>query len=79
MNVFHAVAERTLFALLWAIATWWIVAPRSYVTCIRKVPWLWMSVYPSNTRNWFPLCLRAWGVLLWVGCWGGFLRWYNIR
>jgi hypothetical protein len=71
MNNIHALTKTMFFFLLVGIATWWVVAPRSYVACIRKVSWLWMSTYPLNTRTWFPQYLRAFGLLLWLGFLGG--------
>jgi hypothetical protein len=79
MKNFHAVSEGLVFVLVVVIASWWIVAPSSYVACIRKVPWLWMSTYPLNTRTWFPQYLRAIGLLLLLGFLGGFFHWYLHR
>jgi hypothetical protein len=54
----HSIAERVIAILALGIITWWVVAPKSYVACIRKVPWLWMSAYTLNTKPWFPRYLR---------------------
>ena len=68
----HPIAERLVALLLVGIATWWVVAPKSYVACIRKVPWLWMSTYPMNAKPWFPRYLRALGVFFWALMLAGF-------
>jgi hypothetical protein len=79
MNTIHAVSKGMVSVLLVVIATWWVVAPRNYLACIRKMPWLWMSVYPMNAKSWFPQYLRALGVLLWLGLFGTFLHSYLSR
>jgi hypothetical protein len=79
MNKFHAISKGIVFVLMVVVASWWVVAPRSYVSFIRKVPWLWMSVYPMNAKSWFPQYLRALGLLLWLGFLGTFLHSYLAR
>jgi hypothetical protein len=64
----HSLPERTIALLLVGVVTWWVVAPESYIACIRKVPWLWMDAYPLNTKTWFPRHLR----FFW-------LYWYRTR
>jgi hypothetical protein len=51
MNLVHLVSRGLVPLLVLSVATWWIVAPRSYVACIRKLPTLWMSTYPMNTKT----------------------------
>jgi hypothetical protein len=62
----HSIAEGLVGIVLIGIATWWVVAPNSYVACIRRVPWLWMSVYPMNAKPWFPRYLRLLGLFFWA-------------
>jgi hypothetical protein len=80
--VTHHIAERFVVILLLVISTWWVVAPKNYLACIRRVRWLWMSGYPMTSKSWFfaenltpeakerdrrlPRYLRLWGLLLWV-------------
>jgi len=66
MVVNHYIAERLVALLLVVISIWWVAAPKSYVACIRKVPWLWMSAYPINAKPWFPRYLRLLGLFFWV-------------
>lgn len=66
INVLHVVV----------IATWWVVAPKRYVACIRKVPWLWLSAYPLSTKAWFPTYLRVFGLLLWAVFVLAFFYWH---
>ena len=66
MNFTHTSAGVLISAVLVFVATWWVIAPRSYIACIRKVPLLWSSVYPMNTKSWFPQYLRVIGALLWT-------------
>jgi len=62
----HSIAERVIAILVLGIITWWVVAPKSYIACIRRVPWLWMSTYPLNTKPWFPRYLRLTGLFIWA-------------
>jgi hypothetical protein len=62
----HSTAEGLGALFLVGIATWWVVAPETYVACIRKVPWLWMSTYPMNAKPWFPRYLRVLGLFFWM-------------
>ena len=66
MLTLHSIAARIIAILVVGIVTWWVVAPRSYISCIRRVPWLWMSTYPMNTKAWFPRYLRLLGILIWI-------------
>lgn len=66
MIAVHFIAERVIAVLVLGIITWWVVAPKSYIACIRKVPWLWMSTYPLNTKPWFPRYLRLVGLAIWA-------------
>jgi hypothetical protein len=66
MIVSRSFSEGVGGILVLAVATWWVVSPRSYVACIRKVPWLWISTYPMNSKTWFPKYLRAMGIAFWV-------------
>ncbi len=77
MTATHLV-EKAIALLALGIITWWVVAPKSYITCIRKVPWLWMSTYPMNTKPWFPRYLRLVGLFIWVMMLLG-LYWYRSR
>ena len=71
----HSIAERIISILLLGIISWWVVAPKSYIACIRKVPWLWMSTYPLNTKPWFPRYLRLMGLFIWTVALFGFYCW----
>lgn len=71
----HSIAERVVAILVLGIITWWVVAPKSYVACIRKVPWLWMSTYPLNTKPWFPRYLRLVGLFMWAMALFGLYCW----
>jgi hypothetical protein len=53
MVLSHSIAETLGVLFLIGIATWWVIAPKTYVAYIRKVPWLWMSAYPMNAKAWF--------------------------
>jgi hypothetical protein len=75
MNLIHPVSRVLVSLLLVGIATWWIVAPRSYVACIRRLPMPWMSTYPMNTKTWFTQYLRAFGLMLWMLFLVGFFYW----
>ena len=66
MNLIHLVSRGLVPLLVFSVATWWIVAPRSYVAYIRKLPTLWMSTYPMNTKTWFLQYLRTFGLILWT-------------
>lgn len=79
MNVTHVASKGLAALLIMGIATWWVVAPRSYVACIRKVPLLWTSAYPMSTTTWFPQYLRAFGLLLWVLFLVGVSNWWRVR
>jgi hypothetical protein len=79
MNIAHVASKALAPLLIMGIATWWIVAPTSYVACIRKVPLLWTSAYPMSTKPWFPRYLRAFGILLWVLFLVGIFNWWRVR
>ena len=66
MMAAHSIAERVIALLVLGVITWWVVAPKSYIACIRKVPWLWMSTYPLNNKPWFPRYLRLVGLFMWA-------------
>ena len=50
----HSIAERVIALLVLGVITWWVVAPKSYIACIRKVLWLWMSTYPPTPSRGSP-------------------------
>jgi hypothetical protein len=79
MNVVHVTSRGIASLLIIGIATWWMVAPTSYVACIRKVPLLWTSAYPMSARPWFPRYLRAFGILLWVLFLLGIFNWWRVH
>src|ERR1700722_16176294 len=79
MNIAHVASKALAPLLIMGIATWWTVAPTSYVACIRKVPLLRTSAYPMSTKPWFPRYLRALGILLWVAFLVGIFRWWRVR
>ena len=79
MNVTHVVSKGLVSLLLIGVATWWIVAPRSYAACIRKVPLLWMSAYPMSAKTWFPQYLRAFGLVLLALFLAGFFYWCRVH
>jgi hypothetical protein len=66
MIVSRSFSEGVGATLVLGVATWWVISPQSYVACIGKVSWLWMSTYPMNTTTWFPKYLRAMGIAFWV-------------
>jgi hypothetical protein len=66
MLTVQSISARVIALLVVGIVTWWVVAPKSYISCIRRVPWLWMSTYPMNTKAWFLGYLRLFGVFIWV-------------
>jgi hypothetical protein len=66
MVLSHSILETLGALFLVGIATWWVIAPKTYVACIRKVPWLWMSAYPMNAKPWFPRYLRLLGLFFWT-------------
>ena len=78
MLTVHSIGTRVIALLMVGIVTWWVVAPESYIACIRRVPWLWMSTYPMNTKAWFPRYLRLLGVFIWVMMFLG-LCWHRFR
>jgi hypothetical protein len=71
------VSQGLIAFVLVGVATWWVIAPRSYVACIRKVSWLWMSAYPFNTKEWFPLYLRVWGLVMWLAFLFGLVHYWS--
>ena len=79
MTIAHVASKAVAPLLIMGIATWWMVAPTSYVACIRKVPLLWASAYPMSTKPWFSRYLRALGILLWVLFLVGIVNWWRIR
>lgn len=64
--VHHSTADIIGSLVLLGIATWWVVAPTTYIACIRKVPFLWTSAYPLNTKPWFPRYLCVLGLFFWA-------------
>jgi hypothetical protein len=71
----QSIAEIGIGILVLGIISWWVVEPKSYIACIRKVPWLWMSTYPLNTKPWFPRYLRLMGLFMWAMALFGLYCW----
>ncbi|HVI78577.1 MAG TPA: hypothetical protein VM715_10530 [Candidatus Acidoferrum sp.] len=72
MVLSNSTADALGALFLIGIATWWVIAPKTCVACIRKVPWLWMSAYPMNAKEWFPRYLRLLGLFFWMLMFVGF-------